>query len=243
MWRLRPSSYCLAIADVTCGVYAALGILAALLAREKTGRGQFLDMALLDSQLTWLANAGSSYLNAGTEPRRMGNAHPSIVPYQPFRAGDGRYFIVAVGTEVLWKKFCAALGLTETLERDPRFATNRDRIAHREELVALLDGLFRKQPATAWLERFLAAKIPAAPLHTVAEALTDPQALARGMILEIKHPAIGAAKSIANPVKLSGTPVVYRLPPPRLGEHTEAILREIGLGETEIRAARASGAA
>jgi len=239
----EPMRYPIAIADVTCGIYSALGILAALLAREKTGRGQFLDMALLDSQLTWLANAGSSYLNAGTEPRRMGNAHPNIVPYQPFRAGDGRYFIVAVGTEVLWKRFCAALGLRETLERDPRFATNRDRIAHREELVALLDGLFQKQPATAWLALFLAAEIPAAPLQTVAEALADPQALARGMILEIEHPAIGAVKSIANPVKLSGTPVVYRLPPPRLGEHTEAILAELGMEEEEIRTARAQGAA
>ena len=239
----EPMRYPIAIADVTCAIYAALGILAALLAREKTGRGQFLDMALLDSQLTWLANAASSYLNAGVEPRRLGNAHPSIVPYQPFRAGDGRYFIVAVGTEALWKKFCEVLGLSKTTERDPRFATNRDRIEHREELVAQLDEIFRKQTATTWLERFLAAEIPAAPLQTVAEALADLQALARGAIVEIEHPAIGAAKSIANPVKLSGTPVVYRLPPPRLGEHTEIILREIGLEETEIRAAREGGAA
>src|SRR5690349_8899174 len=174
-----PMRYPIAIADMTCGMYAAMGILAALFNREKTGRGQVLDMALFDSQLTWLANVGSSYLNAGASPRRWGNAHPNIVPYEVFRGSDDRYFVVGVGTDALWKKFVTALGVQEEIRNDARFATNADRIQHRAILVPQLQNIFSQKTASAWLEKFAAAEIPAAPINTVAETLSAAQTQAR----------------------------------------------------------------
>jgi crotonobetainyl-CoA:carnitine CoA-transferase CaiB-like acyl-CoA transferase len=224
-----PMRYPIAIADMTCGMYATMGILGALFAREKTGQGQFLDMALFDSQLTWLANAGSSYLNANSEPRRWGNAHPNIVPYEVFRGRDRKYFVVAVGTERLWRKFVEAMQAGTTLGADERFATNPLRVQHRAELIAMLQERFDAEPRDMWLERFAKAVIPAAPINTAAEALRDPQAVARGMIVQIEHPALHEVRSIANPVRFSETPVSYRLPPPRLGEHTDEILRGLGI--------------
>jgi crotonobetainyl-CoA:carnitine CoA-transferase CaiB-like acyl-CoA transferase len=210
-------------------MYSAMGILGALFAREKTGQGQFLDMALFDSQLTWLANAGSSYLNADSEPRRWGNAHPNIVPYEVFRGSDGKYFVVAVGTERLWRKFVEALRAETTLGSDARFSSNPLRIKHRAELIALLQQRFDAEPRDTWVERFTNAVIPAAPIHTAAEALRDPQALARGVIVQIEHPALRQARSIANPVRFSDMPASYRLPPPMLGEHNAEILRSLGI--------------
>jgi crotonobetainyl-CoA:carnitine CoA-transferase CaiB-like acyl-CoA transferase len=224
-----PMRYPIAIADMTCGMYAAMGILGALFAREKTGQGQFLDMALFDSQLTWLANAGSSYLNANSEPRRWGNAHPNIVPYEVFRAADGKYFVVAVGTERLWRKFVDVLQAEATFGSDARFASNPQRIDNRAELIAMLQTRFDAEPRDTWLERFTTAGIPAAPINSTPEALRDPQVLARGMIVQIEHPALGEARSIANPVRFSDMPASYRLPPPRLGEHNDEILRELGI--------------
>ncbi|PYU09470.1 MAG: formyl-CoA transferase, partial [Acidobacteria bacterium] len=232
--RGGPMRYPIAIADMTCGMYAAMGILAALFSRERTGRGQVLDMALFDSQLTWLANVGSSYLNAGAFPGRWGNAHPNIVPYEVFRGSDDRYFVVGVGTDALWKKFVAALGVQEEIGNDARFVSNADRIMHRAILVPELQNIFLRQTAAAWLEKFAAAEIPAAPINTVAEAVKAAQTQARGLIVQLEHPAIGAAKSIANPIRLSATPVSYRLPPPLLGEHTAEVLRTLGYSENEV---------
>ena len=237
-----PMRYPVPIADLTCGMYATMGILAALLAREKTGKGQFLDMALFDSQVTWLANLGSSYLNAGASPRRWGNAHPNVVPYQMFRASDGRYFVLGVGSEALWKKFVAMLNAENTLGADPRFSSNALRTANRTELIALLQRRFDGLPMSAWLEQLFGAGIPCAPINGVPEALNDAQTLARGMIVQLEHPSLGAVRSIANPVKLSDTPVSYRLPPPLLGEHTAEILESLGYSSDEAaRVARAAG--
>jgi glutaryl-CoA transferase len=238
----EPMRYPIAIADVTCGIYAAMGILAALLARERSGKGQFLDMALLDSQLTWLANIGSSYLNAGELPSRHGNAHPSIVPYQLFKTSDDRHIMVAVGTEAIWVRFCRVLGIEETIARDPRFANNRLRIANRGELIAALQHTFLKQRAEQWLVQFRDADVPAGPIYAVDEALKAPQALARNVIVELEHPVIGKARSIANPIRMAGTPVRYHRAPPRLGEHTDAILGEMGVVPEEIRFLRDKGA-
>jgi len=217
-------------------MYAAMGILAALYAREKTGRGQFIDTALFDSQLTWLANAGSSYLNAGVSPGRWGNAHPNIVPYEAYRGGDGKYFVVGVGTEALWKKFVQVMNVQDEIGKDKRFSTNALRIKYRENLVPRLQKLFQEEPAAAWLEKFTAADIPAGPINTVAEALEDKQTRGRGLIVQLEHPTIGTAKSIANPIRFSRTPVSYRLPPPLLGEHTNEILEDLGYSAVEARA-------
>jgi crotonobetainyl-CoA:carnitine CoA-transferase CaiB-like acyl-CoA transferase len=237
----EPVRYPVPIADISCGVFSAMGILAALLARAKTGRGQMLDMSLLDSQVSWLTSAGSSYLNAGVEPSRLGNAHPSIVPYQLFSTSDGRHIIVAVGTEALWGRFCGVLGIAETIGRDARFSSNQLRIANRRELIPVLESILVCRTAEDWLRKFRAAEIPAGPIRSVAEAFDDPQMAARRVVVEIEHAGIGVARSIANPIRMSGTPVSYRLPPPLLGEHTDGILAEVGLSAAEISEARASG--
>jgi crotonobetainyl-CoA:carnitine CoA-transferase CaiB-like acyl-CoA transferase len=229
-----PMRYPIAIADMTCGMYAVMGILAALFSREKMGRGQFLDMALFDSQLTWLANVGSSYLNANASPTRWGNAHPNIVPYEVYRGGDDRYFVVGVGTEALWKRFVQVLEIQEDIGRDERFQTNALRIKNREILVPLLQDLFRQSPARTWLGKLAEADIPAAPINTVSEAVNDAQTRARGLIVQMEHPSTGASKSIANPVRFSETPVSYRLPPPLLGEHTGKILESLGYTAEEV---------
>lgn len=234
-----PMRYPIAIADMTCGIYAAMGILAALYSREKTGRGQFIDMALFDSQLTWLANAGSSYLNAGVSPKRWGNAHPNIVPYEVFRGSDGKYFVIGVGTETLWQRFVQVMNIQAEVGRDERFAANALRIKNREILVPLLQTIFQQKPATSWLEKFAAAEIPAGPINTVAEALNDQQTRGRGLIVQLEHPTIGTAKSLANPIRFSSTPVSYRLPPPLLGEHSSAVLQSLGYSPEEVRAVSA----
>ena len=237
-----PMRYPIAIADMTCGMYAAMGILGALFAREKTGRGQFLDMALFDSQLTWLANVGSSYLNASASPKRWGNAHPNIVPYEVYRGGDDKYFVIGVGTEALWKRFGKMPGVSDDLGRDERFQTNALRIQNREILVPLLQNVFRQNRAEAWLERLAEAGIPAAPINTVSEAVNDAQTRARGLIVQMEHPAIGTAKSIANPMRFSNTPVSYRLPPPLLGEHTGKVLVSLGYTAEEVQSMAAESA-
>jgi crotonobetainyl-CoA:carnitine CoA-transferase CaiB-like acyl-CoA transferase len=231
-----PMRYPIAIADMTCGMYAAMGILAALFSRQKTGRGQFIDMALFDSQLMWLANAGTSYLNAGVLPQRWGNAHPNIVPYEAYRGSDEKYFVVGVGTDALWKKFMRVMSIQDNVGNDGGFATNALRIKNREILVPLLQKLFQQEPAATWLEKFAAAEIPAGPINTVAKAIGDRQTRGRGLIVQLEHPTIGTAKSIANPIRFSNTPVSYRLPPPLLGEHTGEILRGLGYSAEEVRA-------
>lgn len=220
------------IADLTAGIYTALAVVSALFARERTGKGQAIDTALLDSQVTWLSNLASNFLTAGESPKKLGNAHPSIVPYQPFQTAD-EWIIVAVGSERLWQNFIKVVELPE-LGTDERFKTNRDRLANRDELVNLLSEHFRKKSSAEWLQRLETAGIPAAPIYKPEDSLSDEHLLERGMIVELDHPAIGAVKMLGNPMNLSGTPITYRRPAPMLGEHNEEILAELGYSKVEL---------
>jgi len=232
-----PMRFPIAIADMTTGMYATMGILGALFAREHSGQGDYLDMALFDSQLTWLANVGSSYLNAGVSPQRWGNAHPNIVPYQIFRGSDARHFVVGVGTEGQWQRLVKLLSV-EQLANDSRFVSNAVRIENRQQLIPLLQQRFDIQPRDAWLSQLKYADIPTAAIQDVGEALNDPQTKARGLIVELEHPILGIARSIANPIRLQQQPIVYRLPPPLLGENTEEILTQLQYTDEDIQLAQ-----
>jgi len=233
-----PVRYPVPLSDASAGLYSLVGILAALLARATTGKGQLVDVALLDSQVAWLTNVAGAFFATGQRPQKLGNAHPNIVPYQPFRARD-KYVIVAVGSERLWERFCQALGIADTIGRDPRFATNADRLRHRDVLVPMLDEIFRTQDAGYWLARLRAADIPCGPINEVDEALNDPQIIARGMIVEQMHATAGPVRSLGNPVHLSDTPVGYRRPPPALGQHTDEVLSALGYSAQDIARLRA----
>lgn len=229
----EPMKVGVAIVDVTAGLYAANAIQAALLARSKIGKGQAIDIALLDAQVAWLANVASNYLVSGDSPGRFGNAHPTIVPYQSFRARDG-FFCLAVGNDGQWQKLCALLN-QPALAQDPRFATNPARVQHREELIARLQEIFQAQELDFWLEEIAAAGIPCGPVQTVDQVFSDPQVLARGMVWMMPHPTAGEISLVGSPLKLSETPVAARLHPPLLGEHTEEVLTSLlGYSAEEI---------
>jgi len=235
----EPVRYPIPIADITTGIYSTIGILGALLTRARTGQGQVLDMTLLEGQSAWLTILASSLMNGGQEPERLGNVHPNIVPYQVFKAQD-KYIILAVGTERLWNNFCDALEL-EHLKNDARFATNASRLAHRQALITVLDALFATQPADYWLEKLKVTGIPAGPINTIAETLAHPQHQARNFIVTLEHPVAGRVQSMSNPIRLSDTPVSYRLAPPVLGQHTDEILTNLEYNLDTIAALRRQG--
>jgi crotonobetainyl-CoA:carnitine CoA-transferase CaiB-like acyl-CoA transferase len=227
------------IADIITGMYASIAICAALAQRERSGKGQHLDLALLDSQIALLAYQNTNYFATGAPPRRIGNLHPNIVPYQPFRAADGDV-ILACGNDNLYRKFCEAAGCAE-LARDPRFATNAKRVENRAELTRLLADVFRKRSKREWLELLEAAGVPNGPINDVAQVFQEPQVKARGVRIELKHAAGALLPLVASPMRFSETPIDYRLAPPVLGQHTDAVLRELaGKSEADIARLRAA---
>ena len=221
-----PTKVGVAIVDLTAGMFALSAILAALRVRDATGKGQKIDISLLDSHLAWLANVGSNYLLSGETPGRYGNGHANIVPYQTFKAKDG-WLILAVGNDRQWGRFCGAVERPDLMS-DERWATNDARVRNRDALVPLLEELFSGRSVEEWLALLKASEVPAGPVNTVDRALNDPQTVARGMVQEIEHPRIGPLRMVASPLHLEATPPVIRRHPPMLGEHTEEVLGELG---------------
>jgi glutaryl-CoA transferase len=237
----EPQKAGVAIADIFTGLYAVVAIQAALARRAVTGRGGHLDMALMDVQVGVLANQALNYLVSGQAPRRLGNAHPNIVPYQVFRVADGHIIIAAGNDRQTWD-LCRILGLGGLAE-DPRFRTNADRVANRAAFVALLEGACARFPAAALLAALEAAAVPAGPINNLAEVFADPQVIARGMRIDL--PATGAAggtvPSVRAPIRLDGEAMAAATAAPRLGEHSQGVLAELGMTGEEIAALRSGG--
>ena len=226
-----------AVADFISGLFAAQGILAALLVRERRGIGQRVDVAMLDAVVALLTYQAGSWFATGEVPQRMGNRHPSIAPYDTFMASDGE-FVLAVGNDSQFRACCAVAGM-DALSDDPRFATNAARVEHYDVLRPLLNERFRTETRQRWIARMTAASVPAGAVRTVDEVLADPQVLAREMVAALDHPLLGSLKQLGLPVKLSGTPGALRRPPPRLGEHTDAVLQQdLGIDAERIAALR-----
>ncbi len=226
-----PQKVGVAVADLMTGMYATVGVLAALRHAEKTGEGQYVDMALLDTQVAMLANLGANYLVSGKVPGRMGNAHQNIVPYQVFEtapAADGTkdHLILAVGNDSQYVKFCGVANIPE-LGVNPLFAKNSDRVKNRAQLVPILETVLKTRTKADWLAALEAAKVPCGAINNLAEVFTDPQVEARNMVTEWQHPLRADLRLVSSPIKLSVTPVRTDLPPPRLGQHTDEVLRSV----------------
>jgi crotonobetainyl-CoA:carnitine CoA-transferase CaiB-like acyl-CoA transferase len=224
------------------GIFTSTAILAALQNRHVTGLGQYIDMSLLDSQVGWLANVGLQYLTSGNVPQRLGNEHPSIVPYSVVKSADG-FFILAVGNDSQFQKFCSFAGNPEWAA-DERFKTNPARVKNRVECYALVNGATETKPTAYWMEGLEKLGVPVGPVNDIGQVFADPQVLSRGMKVTMPHPLAGSGTVdlIGNPIKLSESPVDYKLPPPTCGQHTDEVLKELlFLEDKEIAELRAKG--
>lgn len=232
-----PQKVGIPVADLFAGLYGCIGILAALNHRTATGRGQQIDIGMLDTHVAWLANQGMNYLSTGENPPRLGNQHPNISPYQEFPTKDG-YIILAVGNDPTFERFCKAFG-QEHLLADERFSTNPKRVANRDLVTQTLTPLMKTRTTVEWVEALEAQKIGCGPINTLKDVFADPHVQARNMVLEMQHGSGATVKVVANPVKLSATPPTYRSAPPVLGEHTEEVLSGLlGMTAEEIAALR-----
>ena len=233
-----PQKVGVAIADLMTGMYSSVAILAALHERKASGMGQHIDMALLDTQVAWLANQNANYLIGGEPPRRMGNAHPNVVPYQTFPTRDGD-LILAVGNDSQFKKLCVAAGIPQ-VGNDPRFTDNAARIANRQALIALLAPAMKEKTTAEWIATFEPIGVPCGPINRLDDVYADPQVRHRGLKIEVPHPLAGSVPLVANPIKFSRTPIAYDAPPPLLGEHTDEVLRALlGKSDAQISELRA----
>ncbi len=225
-----------AITDMVAGLYCAQGITAALLARERSGTGQRVDIGMLDTTAALLTYQAANWFTTGETPLRKGNRHATIAPYETFTTVDGE-IVVAVGNDDIWRRFCPAIGVPE-MANDPRFTTNRDRIANYDAMRPPIDRAFRTATNAAWVTRLNAAAVPNGEVRDIGQMLNDPQLAARGMIATLMHPTAGATRVIGAPIKLSDTPASVRTAPPTLGQHTDAVLRQVGYPPDEISALR-----
>jgi crotonobetainyl-CoA:carnitine CoA-transferase CaiB-like acyl-CoA transferase len=228
-----PQKVGVAVADLMCGMYAVSAIVAALYERERSGRGQYIDLSLLDTQVAWLANQNLNYLVSGTPPQRLGSAHPNIVPYQVFPTADG-HLMLAVGNDAQFARFCTVAGAPD-LAADPRFASNHERVAHRAELVPAVAALLARRGTRQWLTALEAAQVPCGPINDLAQVFDEPQVRHRGLRLDLAHPTAGSAPGVRNPVRFSRTDLHYERAPPMLGADTAEVLRSrLGLDEDTL---------
>ena len=235
-----PQKVGVAVADLMAGMYASVGILAALRHAEATGEGQHIDLGLFDTQVAWLGNQAMNYLIGGEVPQRRGTAHPNIVPYQVMPAADG-FFMLAVGNDAQFQRLCDTIGQS-ALARDPRFASNTARVENRNALIAALSLQLQTQSVTHWLARLEAATVPSAPVNSLDQVFADPHVQFRGMRIELPHPLTPALPLVANPLRLSATPVSYCNAPPQLGADTRVVLSELlGLGSATLDCLQDSG--
>ena len=235
-----PQKVGVAVVDLMTGMYAATAITAALYERRTSGKGQYIDLALLDTQLGWLANQNMNYLVSGRSPRRQGTAHPNIVPYQAFATADG-FLMLAVGNDRQFASWCSVAGRAE-LAADARFATNAARVAHRAEIVPMVAAALRTRTTRDWLAALNAAKVPCGPINDIGEVFAEPQVVHRGMRIELPHPTAGHVPGVRNPINYSRTVIEYREAPPLLGQHTDQVLEaELGLGSVERARLREAG--
>ncbi len=227
-----------AITDIVSGLFAAQGVLAALVSRATTGRGQRVDIGMLDATAALLTYQAGNYFVSGEVPARMGNRHPTITPYESFETADGD-LVIAGGNDDLWRRLCGALDL-DGLSDDPRFRTNKDRVANRDELRPIFDRVLKTRTRAEWVERLAKVGVPCGSVREISEVLADPQIAARDMIAEVDHPTVGRTRVIGSPLKLSGTPPSVRTAPPTLGQHTETVLTELGYDRAAIANLRAT---
>jgi crotonobetainyl-CoA:carnitine CoA-transferase CaiB-like acyl-CoA transferase len=235
-----PQKVGVPVADLFAGLYGCIGILAALRHRERTGQGQQIDIGMLDTSVAWLANQGMNYLATGENPPRLGNQHPNIAPYQVFPTKDG-HIVLSVGNDPTWERFCRSFDC-EHLLSDPRFATNAERVANRDAVTDTLTPVMQSKTTAEWVAALEERKIGCGPINKLSEVFADPHVQARGCVVPLKHASGETVKVIANPVRLSGTPADYRIPPPLLGEHSEEVLSGLlGMSAAEVAALKERG--
>ena len=230
----EPQKIGIAVTDIGAGMWSAFAITTALHHRDKTGEGQYIDISMLDAQVAWLTYQAAFFFANDEPPKRMGAAHPTLVPYQAFMCSDGKYINVAVGSERIWERFCQGMG-REDLKDHPDYSVNSVRVAHRGAIVSMLQEIFLTRPVSEWVEDLQAANVPCGPINDLADVFADPQVLARDMLQEMPHPTLGTIKQTGLPIKFSRTPGGLNRHPPLLGEHNQEILSSLGYSDADVQ--------